>query len=266
MSESRIQATDAANNAAPSDTQPRTPTERTNLLSWRNPTMHAGSSHEEAAPKISFLDHIARFTHISPSHQPAQEHAHHIWALLDPYAEAQPSYRPGIADLVRLDGLLNSVQFALLAYSVAGALDALAPSGMTIFNPEGTRHSAVGMACILGAVVTPLTLGTPIAGNLYGALLHGCNVTEDRLRAHFVSTRLVGYMASLTFFTASLVGAGLIKRSIDINKQSQVPDQPAHNDVYEWAGFLSLLVASPGFAALGWYAGRIGSAACHKRP
>jgi hypothetical protein len=242
------------------------PTERAALMSWRGhqPTPPTQS---EAVSRPGFMDHIARFTHVSPARQPAQDHAHHFWCRDAARSTDVPRYRPGLADTIRLDGILNSVQFTLFAFAVAGAVDALAPNGPTIFNPNGTRHEAAGVACLLGAVVAPLLVGTPVAGNIYGALLYGCSRHIENLRAHSISTRMAGYVASLTFFTAAWVGAGLVKQHINSNSQRpRLPEEPIDNDIYAWAGYFSLMVGSPGAAAVGWYFGRIGSAASRPRP
>lgn len=239
--------------------------EHTSLLHWHHAECaEAAQATPTPAQSHSYLSHILPFTRLSTARPAAEEHARHFWNIDRPGTHTAPIYKPGIADAIRLNGITFSSEAIIGIYAMAGFMDEILPNGSTVLNPNGTRNELAAFTCLLGAYVALGSIGPAMAGHLYGSMVFSCNSVAAKLHAHPLTTRMVGYATSMTLATGGLIGALVLERHIH-SHSSNVPESPSTPNIYDRAGVLALVAAVPGLAAVGWYLGRVSSAAIRGR-
>jgi hypothetical protein len=173
-------------------------------------------------------------------------------------------YRPSAADGMRLDGMLNAVQWSLICMGVAGLTDGVRHAGPTTINPDASEHWLGGWGALVGALTLALAVAPTATGHAYGAVLHGCTLAGHQLQAHPIRTRMAGYAAALTGAALSLGAGTYLALQSKHEEAGRLPGTPApYNAVYHQWGALALIGSSMGIASAGWYAGRLGSAALY---
>lgn len=254
--------------AAHSAVQSAPATERTHLMGWpyynatqRNPPP------TEAPHSTGFLDHISLFTHPLAGQTPAvQNQAHHFWQINRSASHPVHPYTPGVADALRHDAMAVGARLSVSFFAIAGFMDAEFPHGTSIFNPSGTRNNLAGLTCLLGGYLAVTSLTPFVTYHAYCALLYTCNKLGDKLHAHPLSTRAVGLASSAVFATGALAGAWVLHEQNVRRNRATTPENGWVGSTYSEASVLSLIVSAPALAALGWYVGRMGSAAVRRDP
>ena len=239
--------------------------EATSLLhSGHQRDIEADQASAPAADAFTFLNHVSCVTHASGNSPVAHNHARHFWQIDTAQSDGPRSYKPGIADSIRLDAMVYSGDSLLICYGLAGFMDAMFPHGATIFNPSGSRHEVAAIACLVGTYVAYRTIAPVAAGLVWGALVVGCNSVGEKMSAHPLSTRMAGYATSAALSLGAIGGAAALYKNLDPDMGAHGPKQAHGATIYGTASVAALLAGVPALAATGWYLGRIGSAALRR--